>query len=578
MSKGSDFGPLINGGVILLGASCILVVYVLTLSPSIAGGDSGELVAEGCTLGIAHPPGYPLFTLLVYTLAKYTKDWFRGGEAVYPINLSSAAFTSLASLFIGHMVISWRFFESAADPKKSSDGDADDRKISASALPGALLAMGMFAFSPLIWQYAVTAEVFPLNTFFCALLCYLTVKFGQEPRASTALLGAFVSGLALTNQHTSVLLEAPLILWILWLMRRHLFPFIFSKAKTGSKSPPLLLWGLVFAFLLGLSPYAYLPIAHRLKPEPGSWGRPSTLQGFLHHFLRRDYGTFQLFSGESGKQTEGFFVRCTAYLSDVFGTQGLGIVPIFALVAFASILGSMWKSQGRSRATRGSSAAAAAVSKTTKKSRVGKQKADPSPTGRGNEGCKGGDHDDGDDDDTATCDVLGVVRAEAQLTWRALFGAFLFYFAVFHNLANLPLQDPLLFGVHQVKFYRRRRRKRRRRIRRTDKTRYKKAFIFFFSCTVAPSIFLFFVCIITSSFSSSILESHPIVKSLNLSPNHLSLYSVSGCNRIFFFSPSVASGSTSFCSFCCVGLEPNPEQELEQEQPQRREVWDFYRK
>lgn len=25
----------------------------------------GELVAEGCQLGTAHPPGYPLFTLIV---------------------------------------------------------------------------------------------------------------------------------------------------------------------------------------------------------------------------------------------------------------------------------------------------------------------------------------------------------------------------------------------------------------------------------------------------------------------------------------------------------------------------------
>lgn len=29
----------------------ILSVYISTLSPSIAGGDSGELVAEGCILG-----------------------------------------------------------------------------------------------------------------------------------------------------------------------------------------------------------------------------------------------------------------------------------------------------------------------------------------------------------------------------------------------------------------------------------------------------------------------------------------------------------------------------------------------
>jgi len=34
-----------------------LRVYIQTVAPSIVGGDSGELVAEGCTLGTSHPPG-----------------------------------------------------------------------------------------------------------------------------------------------------------------------------------------------------------------------------------------------------------------------------------------------------------------------------------------------------------------------------------------------------------------------------------------------------------------------------------------------------------------------------------------
>ena len=37
-----------------------LAIYLQTVSSSIAGGDAGELVAEGCKLGTSHPPGYPL--------------------------------------------------------------------------------------------------------------------------------------------------------------------------------------------------------------------------------------------------------------------------------------------------------------------------------------------------------------------------------------------------------------------------------------------------------------------------------------------------------------------------------------
>ncbi|HRK33650.1 MAG TPA: DUF2723 domain-containing protein, partial [Candidatus Hydrogenedentes bacterium] len=41
-----------------------LVVYVMTLGPTITGEDSGELVTAAYTLGIAHPPGYPIWCLL----------------------------------------------------------------------------------------------------------------------------------------------------------------------------------------------------------------------------------------------------------------------------------------------------------------------------------------------------------------------------------------------------------------------------------------------------------------------------------------------------------------------------------
>jgi hypothetical protein len=34
-----------------------LIAYVTTLPPSITGGDSGELLAVACQLGVAHPPG-----------------------------------------------------------------------------------------------------------------------------------------------------------------------------------------------------------------------------------------------------------------------------------------------------------------------------------------------------------------------------------------------------------------------------------------------------------------------------------------------------------------------------------------
>ena len=44
--------------------AAVAAVYLLTLYPSVPGGDSGELLAEACQFGVAHPPGYPTFILL----------------------------------------------------------------------------------------------------------------------------------------------------------------------------------------------------------------------------------------------------------------------------------------------------------------------------------------------------------------------------------------------------------------------------------------------------------------------------------------------------------------------------------
>ena len=44
----------------------VFFIYMTTLAPSVLHIDAGELAAVQATLGIAHPTGYPLFTILGY--------------------------------------------------------------------------------------------------------------------------------------------------------------------------------------------------------------------------------------------------------------------------------------------------------------------------------------------------------------------------------------------------------------------------------------------------------------------------------------------------------------------------------
>lgn len=365
----------------------ILVVYIATLSPSIAGGDAGELVAEGCILGIAHPPGYPIFTMMVNMLSKLASGNI---EVAYIINVSSAILTSAAAYFLGSTVLfalEWNVYDS------NKDNTAD-----ALSHGGHIFGMSLFAFSPLIWQYATTAEVFPLNTFFASLIIYLVVLFAKTKSSNIAILGAFICGLAACNQHTIFLYEIPLIAWMTFLLRRRLLS---SKRWTLSVY-------IGIAFLIGLSCYAYMPIAQRYKPEWGSWGDVTTFDGFIHHFLRRDYGTLQLFSGGSGKNAEGFMARNAAYISDAMFVQGLYCTPILA------VLGALaWMNKGN-----------------------------------GSGGSSTDNSGDNNNELNAEEDDL-VSTMECSYTPLALVVTQIFYFSIFHTLANLPLHDRLLYGIHQ---------------------------------------------------------------------------------------------------------------------------------
>lgn len=74
-------------------------VYYNTLYKTIAGGDrymsnwsnnvSGELVAEACELGIAHPPGYPTYVIINHYFMKY----FPWGSPGWKANLLSSSIT-----------------------------------------------------------------------------------------------------------------------------------------------------------------------------------------------------------------------------------------------------------------------------------------------------------------------------------------------------------------------------------------------------------------------------------------------------------------------------------------------------
>jgi hypothetical protein len=83
-----------------------LAVYTFTLCPTVAGGDSGELVVAACTLGIPHPPGYPLHTILAHILFRILPTGTPAARINYLSAFCSAA-TSALIYMTGEILASW---------------------------------------------------------------------------------------------------------------------------------------------------------------------------------------------------------------------------------------------------------------------------------------------------------------------------------------------------------------------------------------------------------------------------------------------------------------------------------------
>jgi 4-amino-4-deoxy-L-arabinose transferase-like glycosyltransferase len=259
------------------------IVYLVTIEPSVPTGDSGELITAAKVLGVAHPPGYPLYTMLGHfaTMISF-------GHAALGMNILSAL---LDAATVGIVFVTIYRLVGVA-----SEGRGTDRRVWMPLVAPAVGAL-LLAFSTEFWTYSVVAEVFALNNLFAALLLLLALEWARHPERRK-LLWAFglILGLALSNQQTIVLL-GPAFLVLAWsgvqTLRRHRRRGRAEGTRRLRVADVAIAAGL---FVLGLLPYVYLPLAARSNPLV-DWGNPNTFARFTNHIFRKDYGTLRLSAG-----------------------------------------------------------------------------------------------------------------------------------------------------------------------------------------------------------------------------------------------------------------------------------------
>ena len=285
---GNNFKPWTGAAAVTLASG---LLYFLTAARDIIVGDTPELITAAVTLGVAHPPGYPLFTMLghLFSLLPFNSIPFR-------VNLFALVCDSLTVGIV---------FLTALQLTRSH----------LAAAVGALL----LAVNPVFWSWSLAAEVFPLNNLLAASMLLSLVIWRDQPTRNAPLLGTFfLFGLALTNQHTSVLL-APAFCFLLWQQRSTFF------------AQPALLVACAAVFLLGLLPYAYIPWASARHPIH-HWGEVSSLRDILRVIARRNYGSFRLFA--TAGYTGGSPLLRIAALCFSLGLVPIVLITLGAIQAF----------------------------------------------------------------------------------------------------------------------------------------------------------------------------------------------------------------------------------------------------
>jgi hypothetical protein len=311
-----------------------LLLYTFTLAPTVTLVDSGELILAAWGLGVAHPPGFPLWVMLAH-LASLVPF----GNVAARINFSSALFGALAcatlTLVMAELIITASFLATPKRTRKAAQ-QIKKRYDPTSGWPSAFAPVAgaglLMAFSRTLWSYATITEVYALNALLILVVFFLMVRWrrriletqtkGEQVTTHDRWLyaAAFIFGLAMGVHHVTVGLTLPAVAAVVY--RTQGLKFFMSRR---------LLYAALISIGALVAVYAYLPFAASRSPVM-NWGNPRSLQEIWWHITGRQYRVFFVFSPAIiGAQ----FVEFCRMLSREFGFPWLPVTPVLALVGFA---------------------------------------------------------------------------------------------------------------------------------------------------------------------------------------------------------------------------------------------------
>lgn len=316
-----------------LTALFVFIIYLFTLAPSVVEIDSGELATVQITLGIAHPTGYPLFTMVGHIFSLLPLPFSK----IYQMNLLAAIWCALA---VWMFIMTAKFVldkinfpalksalskTSRKKKKKAEPAKASNEVISENIKILASVVGGLFlAFNKTFWMQSTSVEVYSMQLFLISLAIYFLLKsYFYNPKRnekfykSPWMLFAISLALCFSNHMTAILILPG---------AAYLY---FKKFKLSKQSWIQIGWMLLIFIPLLLIFYSYLPI--RASQDPlMNWGNPTNLERIIRHVSGKQYQVWLFSSTASAEKQFAYFVN---ELPNEF-TFGLIIILIGLFSAF----------------------------------------------------------------------------------------------------------------------------------------------------------------------------------------------------------------------------------------------------
>lgn len=235
--------------------------YLMFLHADLSWGDGPELTTAAVILGIPHPPGYPLYTLLG-KLASLVPL----GSIPWRLNLLSALSMAAASTLVALAI--------QKTLRTELHVTETERRVAACG------ATAIVFLAPIVWYQAVQTEVYALLVLlYAGMLVLLTAHVDQRaPTRRRVAAVAFTAGLCVVHHY----LAAPVLLLALYTIVREALP---DRRRPGNS--PLSLTGLLLGFVPVIV-LAVLPL-RGMKDPAINWYSPHTSEGFAQLLLGGDF-------------------------------------------------------------------------------------------------------------------------------------------------------------------------------------------------------------------------------------------------------------------------------------------------